>query len=43
MINIKSSYYMTDSMNVNVLKELKDFGNKYKNIITIEDKIDWIF
>ena len=38
MEKIKSSYYVSDSTSVNALKELKDLGNKYKNIITIEDK-----
>ncbi len=35
---IKSSYYVSDSSSVNALKELKALGNKYKNIMSIEDK-----
>ena len=38
MEKIKSSYYVSDSSSVNALKELKELGNKYKNIFTIEDK-----
>ena len=35
---IKSSYYVSDSSSVNALKELKDIGNKYKYLFSIEDK-----
>ena len=38
MEKIKSSYYVSDSSSVNALKELKDIGNKYKYLFTIEDK-----
>lgn len=38
MEKIKSSYYVSDSSSVNALKELKDMGNKYKYLFTIEDK-----
>ena len=35
---IKSSYYVSDSSSINALKELKDIGNKYKYLFSIEDK-----
>ena len=38
MEKIKSSYYVSDSSSVNALKEIKDIGNKYKYLFTIEDK-----
>ena len=38
MEKIKSSYYVSDSSSVNALKELKNIGNKYKYLFTIEDK-----
>ena len=38
MEKIKSSYYVSDSSSINALKELKDIGNKYKYLFTIDDK-----
>ena len=38
MEKIKSSYYVSDSSSVNALKELKDIGNKYKYLFTVDDK-----
>ena len=38
MERIKSSYYVSDSSSVNALKELKNLGNKYRQLMSIEDK-----
>ena len=37
MEKIKSSYYVSDSLSISALKELKNIGNKYKYLFTIED------
>ena len=36
--DINNNYNNSHSLNINILKELQNLGNKYKNLITIDDK-----